>query len=95
MIDVNVNLSHWPFRRLVGDELNGLVALADKQFDTALAELAKANQQNPDVFYDMALAYKGKGDAANAKTFAARCADMDILPNVKYILVRAKAKQMS
>ncbi len=76
-------------------ELNGLVALADKQFDTVLAELAKANQQNPEVFYEMALAYKGKGDAANAKTFAARCADMDILPNVPYMLVRAKAKQMT
>jgi len=76
-------------------ELNGLVALADRQFDTALAELAKASQQNPAVFYDMALAYKGKGDAANAKTFAARCADMDVLPSVPYMLVRAKAKQMT
>ena len=26
MIDVNVNLSRWPFRRLAGDEPEGLVA---------------------------------------------------------------------
>jgi tetratricopeptide (TPR) repeat protein len=75
-------------------ELNGLIALAERHFDVALTELAKASQQNPEVLYDIALAYKGKGDATNAKSYAAQAADMYVLPTLPYVLVRTKAQQM-
>ena len=75
-------------------ELNGLIALAERHYDAALTELAKANQQNPAVLYDIALAYKGKGDATNAKSYAGQAADMHILPTLPYVLVRSKAQKM-
>ena len=50
----------------------GSIALEEKQYDEALAHLAQANQQDPQVIYWTALAYQGKGDAAKAKELAAR-----------------------
>ena len=53
-------------------ELNGLVALAAKQFDESLGQLALADQQNPAVLYAMARANDGKGNGAKASELAGR-----------------------
>lgn len=74
-------------------ELAGRIALAEKNYDTALAELAEANQQNPDVLYLRAQAYKGKGDAANAKAFFTKAAKFNSLPQLNYAFVRSKAEK--
>jgi predicted negative regulator of RcsB-dependent stress response len=74
-------------------ELAGRIALAEKNFDTAIAELAQANQQNPDVPYLLGWAYEGKGDAAKAKDNYRKAAKFNSLPNLNYALVRRKAEK--
>ncbi len=74
-------------------ELAGRIALEEKSYDNAISELSQANQQNPDVLYLAAVAYKGKGDAANAKAFFTKAAKFNSLPNLNYALVRNKAEK--
>jgi tetratricopeptide (TPR) repeat protein len=74
-------------------ELAGRIALAEKNFDTAIAELAQANQQNPDVLYLLGWAYEGKGDATKAKDSYRKAAKFNSLPNLNYALVRRKAEK--
>jgi tetratricopeptide (TPR) repeat protein len=78
----------------LGHELAGTIALRERDFDGAVDHLAQADQQDPYILYTMATAYQGKGDAAKAKEFAKRAADMHILPTIRYALVRAKAMKM-
>jgi tetratricopeptide (TPR) repeat protein len=74
-------------------ELAGRIALQEKNFDAAIAELAQANQQNPDVLYLLGWAYEGKGDAAKAKDSYRRAAKFNSLPQLNYALVRRKAEK--
>ena len=78
-----------------GHELEGMIALQAKDFDKAIDELGQADQQDPYILYTMATAYQAKGDAAKAKELAGRAARMNILPTIRYALVRTKAMKMS
>jgi tetratricopeptide (TPR) repeat protein len=78
----------------LGHELAGTIALREGDFDKAVDHLAQADQQDPYILYTMATAYQGKGDAAKAKEFAKRAAEMHILPTIRYALVRTKAMKM-
>ncbi len=73
-------------------ELAGMIALAEKNYDQALAELQQANQQDPYNLYRQCQAHQGKGDTANAKEFCRRAAEFNSLPGLNYAFVRAKAK---
>ncbi len=72
-------------------ELDGIIALAQKDYDRAIAELLQANQQNPQDLYRLCQAYKGKGDAAKAKEYREKAANFNSLPQVNYAFVRTKA----
>jgi tetratricopeptide (TPR) repeat protein len=74
-------------------ELAGRIALEEKNYDNAISELSQANQQNPDVLYLTAQAYKAKGDAANAKTFFTKAAKFNSLPQLNYAFIRNKAEK--
>ena len=74
-------------------ELAGRIALEEKSYDTALSELAQANQQNPDVLYHLGLSYQGKGDAAKAKDNFTKAAKFNSLPALNYAFVRTKAEK--
>ena len=73
-------------------EIAGIIALAAKDYDGALAELAQANQQNPQNHYRMCQAYQAKGDAAKAKELCAKAADFNGLPQMNYAFIRTKAR---
>ncbi len=73
-------------------ELDGIIALAEKDYDRAIAELQQANQQNPQDLYRLCLAYKAKGDAGKAKESCEKAANFNSLPQVNYAFVRTKAK---
>ena len=73
-------------------ELDGIVALALKDYDTAITELGRANPQNPQDMYRLCVAYQGKGDAAKAAEYCKKAADFNSLPNQNYAWVRVKAK---
>jgi len=74
-------------------ELAGRIALEEKNYDAAIAELGQANQQNPDVLYLTAQAYKAKGDTANAKSFFTKAAKFNSLPQLNYAFVRTRAEK--
>lgn len=72
-------------------ELTGLIALEEKNYDQAIAELQQTNQQNPQNLYRLAWAYSSKGDANKAKEFYTKAARFNSLPQVNYAFVRTKA----
>jgi tetratricopeptide (TPR) repeat protein len=82
-----------PFEVRQSHELAGRIALAEKSWATAAAELGQANQQDPRVLYLTAVALQGKGDQAAARETGARAADFNGLSNT-YGYVRGKAKAM-
>jgi len=75
--------------------LNGMIALAEKDYNKAIAELAQANQQNPQDLYRQCQAYEGKGDAAKAKEFCKKAAEFNSLPALNLAFVRAKAAKVA
>jgi tetratricopeptide (TPR) repeat protein len=73
----------------------GLIAVQEKRFDDAITELGKADQQDPNVIYQTALAYQGKGDTTKTRELAGKAANANILPTLDYAFIRAKAKRMA
>jgi tetratricopeptide (TPR) repeat protein len=80
-----------PFEVRQQHELAGLIALADGKPKVAAAELAKANQQDPRVLYQLAVALSSAGDAAKARATAKKAFDFNGL-SLNYGYVRAKAR---
>ena len=74
-------------------ELAGRIALAEKNYDSAIAELAQANQQNPDVLYLQGVSYQGKADGTRAKASFTKAAKFNSLPQLNYAFVRSKAEK--
>lgn len=74
-------------------ELAGRIALEEKNYDGAIAELTQANQQNPDVLYLLGQAYEGKGDTSKAKESFTKAAKFNSLPQLNYAFVRSKAEK--
>jgi hypothetical protein len=83
-----------PFEVRQTHELAGRIALAEKGYAAAAAELRQANQQDPRVLYLLATALQGKGEAEAAKTAAVQAADWNALSNT-YGYVRGKARAMA
>jgi tetratricopeptide (TPR) repeat protein len=82
-----------PFEVRQSHELLGLIALQDKDYAAAVAELQQANQQDPRVLFSLAQAYRGKGEAPTARATLAKAADFNGL-GFNYSFVRGKAKKM-
>lgn len=74
-------------------ELAGRIALEEKNYDNAIAELGQANQQNPAVLFLLGQTYQGKGDAAKAKASYTKAAKFNSLPLLNYAFVRSKAEK--
>jgi tetratricopeptide (TPR) repeat protein len=83
-----------PFEVRQSRELFGRIALAEKSYAAAAAELREANQQDPRVLYLSAVALAGAGDAKAAKEAATRAADWNALSNT-YGFVRSKARGLA
>jgi tetratricopeptide (TPR) repeat protein len=76
-------------------QLAGMIALAEKNYDKAIAELQQTGGQNPQNFYRLCEAYQGKGDKAKAKEFCMKAAGFNSLPQLNYAFIRAKAWKMA
>ncbi len=74
-------------------ELDGRIALAEKDNDKAIAELEQANLQDPRNLYRLSLAYEAKGDTAKAQEFLTKAAAFNSLPQLNYAFIRAKAQK--
>ena len=84
-----------PAQVRLAHQLLGMIALAEKDYDKAIAELQQTGQQNPQNFYRLCQAYQGKGDNAKAREFCQKAADFNSLPLLNYAFVRTKAKKMA
>lgn len=80
-----------PLQMKQAHQLIGIIALEQKDFDKALAQLQQANQQNPYDLYRLCQAYQGKGDANQAKAFCKKAAEFNSLPAINYAFIRRKA----
>jgi tetratricopeptide (TPR) repeat protein len=83
-----------PFEMWQQHELAGRIALQEKSYPAAAAELEQANQQDPRVMYLLAVALRGKGDGQKARTVATRAGDFNGL-SATYGFVRGKAKALT
>jgi tetratricopeptide (TPR) repeat protein len=84
--------SNNPAQVRLAHELTGMIALAEKDYDKALAELQQSNLQNARNLYRMCEAYQGKGDKEKAKELCTRAAEFNSLPQLNYAFIRTKAK---
>jgi tetratricopeptide (TPR) repeat protein len=75
-------------------ELAGVIALAEKKYTNAIAELKQANLQNPQNLYRLGVAYAGKAEKAKAKEYYGKAAHFNGLPGLNYAFVRAKSLKM-
>ena len=75
-------------------ELAGRVAIVERDYQAAVAELEQANQQDPRVLYLLAVALQGKGDMAKSEQVAGRAANFNGL-SATYGFVRTKARTMA
>ena len=74
-------------------ELAGRIALAQMDYDKAIAELQQANLQDPRNLYRLSTAYQAKGDGDKAKEYCKKAAEFNSLPQLPYAFVRIKAQQ--
>jgi tetratricopeptide (TPR) repeat protein len=74
-------------------ELVGRIALAEKDYGKAIAELEQANQQNPQNLYRLSQAYRAQGDAAKSQDYLKKAADFNSLPALNYAFIRVKAQK--
>jgi tetratricopeptide (TPR) repeat protein len=74
-------------------ELAGRIALAEKDYAKAAAELEQANLQNAQNLYRLSQAYRGEGDTAKAQEYLRKTVDFNPLPSLPYAFVREKAQK--
>jgi tetratricopeptide (TPR) repeat protein len=88
-----VGVAKVPFEVWQTHEVAGLVALAEKDSNTAVAELKQANQPDPRVLFHLARAYKAQGALKAAHETCKQAAEHNGL-NFNYAYVREKARKM-
>jgi tetratricopeptide (TPR) repeat protein len=75
-------------------DLNGMIALNEKDYKKAQDEFMNANQQNPYTFYKLALAYAGDDNIEEAKRYAEMSANFNALTSMNQAFVQKKAEDM-
>jgi tetratricopeptide (TPR) repeat protein len=81
------------FQLWLAHELEGIIALREKEYEKAIEELNQANQQNPYTFYRIAMVYEKIGDAEKAQKFYERAATDNTLNSLNYAFIRTKATE--
>jgi len=76
-------------------ELEGRIALGEKDYDKAIAELQQANLQNPANLYRLSQAYQAKGDSDKAHGYLIQAANFNSLPALNYAFIRVKAQKLA
>lgn len=89
-----VNAVNNTFQTWLSHELEGMIALHEKNYNKAVEEFEQANMQNPYTYYRLALAYKGEKDLESAKTQCKKAASFNALNSLNQSFVRIKAEDM-
>ncbi|MBD3403648.1 hypothetical protein GF420_12190, partial [candidate division GN15 bacterium] len=72
-------------------ELAGIIALAEEDYDKAVAEFKQASQRSPYTYYRLGLAYEGLGEMKEARRWYHQAATFNEVVSLSYALVRQKA----
>lgn len=73
-------------------QLNGIIALYEKQYQEAIDEFDQANQLNPYNLYRMGVAYDGLGDHEQATLMMRRARELNVLNNYDQAIVLSKTR---
>jgi tetratricopeptide (TPR) repeat protein len=82
------------FQVWLSHDLNGIIALNDKDYKKAQDEFMKSNQQNPYTYYKLALAYAGDDNAEKAKELCDKAVNFNALTSMNQAFVTKKAMDM-
>jgi tetratricopeptide (TPR) repeat protein len=82
------------FQIWLSHELNGMIALKEKNYTKAVNEFNQANMQNPYTFYRLALAYQGNNNREEAKNQFEMSSNFNALNSMNQAFIRQKARQM-
>ncbi|UCC71013.1 MAG: tetratricopeptide repeat protein [Gemmatimonadota bacterium] len=88
-----VRMHNIPFEVRQHHELLGMIALHEEDYETAIAEFAQANRQDPQVLLMSAKAHQNAGHDEEARALLEQAANFNQL-NFNYAYVRAKAQKM-
>lgn len=83
-----------PFYIRLAHELAGAIALAEGDYDLALAELDQANQRDAYNLYRLALVYAGQGDTVQAREMCEKAAHFNATSDFSLALIRGDALRM-
>ncbi len=75
-------------------QLFGLIAMAEKDFDTAVAELEQSNQRNPNNIYLLAMAREGRDGAVASKQLYSTAAHFNAVNSMNQAFVARKSGKM-
>jgi len=84
-----------PVQMKLYHELQGRIALAEKDYDKAVNELEHANGQDPRNLLRLSQAFAAKGDPITAQDYLKKAANFNSLPALNYAFIRAKAQKMA
>jgi tetratricopeptide (TPR) repeat protein len=88
------NTANNTFQIWLSHDLNGTIALNEKDYKKAQDEFMKANQQNPYTLYKIAMAYAGEENIEEAKRYAEMSANFNALTSMNQAFVQKKAEEM-
>ena len=83
-----------PFQIRRSHELAGMIALKQKEYNKAIAELEQSSLQNPYNIYRMAQAFEGLGKTEKAQRLYKEAANYNALNNLNLAFIRDKARQI-
>ena len=83
------------FQMWLSHELQGMIALKEKNYDKAASEFAMGNMQNPYTIYNLGLAYQGMNKKEMAEEHFKNAANFNELMNLNQAFVSLKSKNMS
>lgn len=92
--ETRANNANNTFQIWLSHYLNGLIALEEDDYQLAISEFEKANMQNPQTYFYLAVAYAEAGNLAQAEINADKCANFNALVNLNQAFVRNKANEM-
>ena len=82
------NSANNTFQIWLSHELQGLIALQEKDYKKAESEFMMSNQQNPSTFYLLGLTYQGLKDKEMADENFKKAANFNSLTNLNQVLCK-------
>ncbi len=88
------NAANNTFQIWLSHDLNGIIALNEKDYKKAQDEFMNSSQQNPYTFYNLALAYAGDNNKEKAMEYCKKSVNFNALANMNQAFVTEKANDM-